>query len=47
MESMFRDNHHLVTLSVHYRNILYRSIHSILLMALREIGMERKMLEMN
>ena len=33
---MFRDNHHVVTLSVHYRNILYRSIHSILLMVLKQ-----------
>ena len=47
MKCMFRDNSHVVTLFVHYRNILYRSIHSILLMDLREIGMERKMLEIN
>ena len=47
MECMFIDNHHVVTLSVHYRNILYRSIHSILLIALKEIGMKRKMLEIN
>ena len=36
MESMFRDNHHVVTLSAHDKNILYRSIHSILLMALKQ-----------
>ena len=36
MECMFRDNHHLVALFVHDKNILQRSIHSILLMALKQ-----------